>query len=46
MGKGTVEKFETFGASAVCLSDCQLQEMCAIAYMDDQETGNGKPEKT
>jgi hypothetical protein len=24
-------KFETFGAVAVCLSDCRLQEMCAIA---------------
>jgi hypothetical protein len=39
-------KLQTFGAKAVCLSDCQLQEMCAIAHMDNQETGNGKPKKT
>jgi hypothetical protein len=39
-------KLLTFGAKAVCLSDCQLQEMCAIAHMDNQETGNGKPRKT
>jgi hypothetical protein len=30
-------KFQTFGASAVCLSDCRLQV---------KKTGNGKPEKT
>jgi hypothetical protein len=37
-------KFQTFGASAVCLSDCRLQEKKQV--INRKETGNGKPQKT
>ncbi len=37
-------KFQTFGASAVCLSDCRLQEKKQV--INRKETGNGKPSKT
>ncbi len=33
-------KFSTFGAVAVCLVDCQLQQLAT------QKKGNGKPKKT
>jgi hypothetical protein len=33
-------KFETFGAAAVCLSDCRLEQL------GTQKKGNGKPKKT
>ncbi len=37
-------KLLTFGASAVCLSDCRLQEKKQV--INRKETGNGKPQKT
>ncbi len=37
-------KLQTFGASAVCLSDCRLQEKKQV--INRKETGNGKPHKT
>ncbi len=40
-------KFETFGAAAVCLSDCRLQgENKERTRKNRKETGNGKPKKT
>jgi hypothetical protein len=37
-------KLQTFGALAVCLSDCRLQEKKQV--INRKETGNGKPQKT
>jgi hypothetical protein len=37
-------KFQTFGASAVCLSDCRLQEMCPTG--DKVRTSSRKKKKT
>jgi RPA family protein len=37
-------KFQTFGAAAVCLSDCRLQEMCPIG--DKVRASSRKKKKT
>jgi hypothetical protein len=40
-------KFQTFGATAVCLSDCRLQgNGKEKQVINRRETGNGKPSKT
>jgi hypothetical protein len=40
-------KFQTFGATAVCLSDCRLQgKSKEKQVINRKETGNGKPSKT
>jgi hypothetical protein len=40
-------KFQTFGATAVCLTDCRLQGKSKEKQQrNSRETGNGKPSKT